>query len=86
MAANQTFTMKRDTVFQAPSGATPMKTIHDIATSLDGFIADQDNSLDWPLQFGEPGEDYHEFITGVGDIAMGSTTYEWLLDHHVRPG
>ena len=54
------------------------------ATSLDGFIADTDNSLDWlftrkrepdgPLNYGE-------FIGGVGAIAMGSTTYEWILDH-----
>src|SRR5439155_19564180 len=24
---------------------------------------------------------YGEFIAGVGAMAMGSTTYEWLLDH-----
>ncbi|MBA3384648.1 MAG: dihydrofolate reductase [Actinobacteria bacterium] len=54
------------------------------ATTLDGFIADPDNSLDWlftrkreedgPLNYGE-------FIAGVGALAMGSTTYEWILDH-----
>ncbi len=63
-----------------------MKTIYYTATSLDGFIADSNNSLDWLLQFGEPGPGYHEFIEGVGALAMGSTTYEWLLDNHVRPG
>jgi dihydrofolate reductase len=25
---------------------------------------------------------YDEFIAGVGALAMGSTTYEWILDHH----
>jgi dihydrofolate reductase len=25
--------------------------------------------------------DYSDFIAGVGAIAMGSTTYEWILDH-----
>jgi dihydrofolate reductase len=54
------------------------------ATTLDGFIADPDNSLDWlftrkreedgPLNYGE-------FIARVGAIAMGSTTYQWILDH-----
>ena len=54
------------------------------ATSLDGFIADPDNSLDWlftrdqdeagPLNYGE-------FIANVGAAAMGSTTYQWILEH-----
>ena len=54
------------------------------ATTLDGFIADPDNSLDWlftrkreedgPLNYGD-------FIANVGAMAMGSTTYEWILDH-----
>jgi dihydrofolate reductase len=54
------------------------------ATSLDGFIADPDNSLDW-LFTREREEDglhnYGEFIAEVGAMAMGSTTYEWILDH-----
>jgi dihydrofolate reductase len=54
------------------------------ATSLDGFIADPDNSLDW--LFARRREDdgrwsYGEFIGGVGAMAMGSTTYEWILAH-----
>src|SRR4051812_15631859 len=63
-----------------------MKTIYYTATSLDGFIADSNNSLDWLLQLGEPGKSYEQFIARVGAIAMGSTTYKWLLDNHVRPG
>ena len=54
------------------------------ATSLDGFIADPDNSLDWLFSRArEPGGplSYDEFIAGVGALAMGSTTYEWILDH-----
>jgi dihydrofolate reductase len=54
------------------------------ATSLDGFIADPDNSLDW-LFIREREDDgplnYREFIAGVGAMAMGSTTYEWILEH-----
>ena len=54
------------------------------ATSLDGFIADPDNSLDW--LFTRRREDdgplnYDAFIADVGALAMGSTTYEWILDH-----
>jgi dihydrofolate reductase len=54
------------------------------ATSLDGFIADPDNSLDW--LFTRKREDdgplnYAEFIANVGALAMGSTTYEWILDY-----
>ena len=54
------------------------------ATTLDGFIADADNSLEW--LFARKREEagpmsYDEFIAGVGAMAMGSTTYEWILDH-----
>jgi dihydrofolate reductase len=54
------------------------------ATTLDGFIADPDNSLEW--LFTREREDdgpmnYGEFIAEVGALAMGSTTYEWILDH-----
>ncbi len=64
-----------------------MKTQYYTATSLDGFIADSRNSLDWLFQFGEAeGGSYAEFIRGVGAIAMGSTTYEWILSHHINEG
>jgi dihydrofolate reductase len=59
-----------------------MKTQYYGATSLDGFIADEHDSLDWLMQ-GEPLEEssYPEFIRDVGALAMGSTTYEWVLRH-----
>lgn len=61
-----------------------MKTQYYTATSLDGFIADQHNSLDWLFQFGDPPEgDYEPFIAEVGAIAMGSTTYEWILENDI---
>lgn len=62
-----------------------MKTQYFTATSIDGFIADEHNSLDWLLQFGDgSGETYDQFIAEVGAIAMGATTYEWILRHHVH--
>lgn len=65
-----------------------MKTQYYTATSLDGFIADQQNSIEWLMQLGDPeGEgSYPAFIRDVGALAMGSTTYQWLLDNHIRPG
>ncbi len=48
------------------------------ATTLDGFIADPDDLLDW--LFTRKREDdgplnYGSFIAGVGAMAMGSTTF-----------
>src|SRR5688572_16135313 len=57
-----------------------MKTQYYTATSLDGFIATEDDSLDWLFSLGELGEtSYPAFIAEVGALAMGSTTYEWML-------
>ncbi|WP_193200583.1 dihydrofolate reductase family protein [Nostoc sp. MG11] len=62
-----------------------MKTQYYTATSLDGFIADEENSLSWLLQFGElEDSSYSGFIRSVGAIAMGSTTYEWILTHQIN--
>lgn len=58
-----------------------MKTQYYAAASLDGFLATEDHSLDWLLQFGEvEGSTYPEFIGEIGALAMGSATYRWLLD------
>ena len=57
------------------------------ATTLDGFIADPDNSLEWLFtrrQDKNGPMNYGDFIGGVGALAMGSTTYEWILDHEFR--
>jgi dihydrofolate reductase len=57
------------------------------ATTLDGFIADQDNSLEWLFtRQQEPGGflNYQDFIANVGALAMGRTTYEWILDHEFK--
>ena len=54
------------------------------ATTLDGFIADPNNSLDWLFTRArdEKGHgNYGDFIAEVGALAMGSTTYEWVLEH-----
>ena len=59
------------------------------ATTLDGFIADPNDSLDWLLSqpIDEDGPmNYQEFITDVGVIAMGATTYHWVVDHEAAQG
>ncbi len=59
-----------------------MATQYYTATSLDGFIADPGHTLDWLHQFGSVEEtSYPEFIRDVGALAMGSTTYEWVVRH-----
>ena len=69
-----------------PEVATAPKTIYYPASSLDGFIAGPNHSLDWLLQFGNvPGGDYAEFIADVGAVAMGANTYRWLLENEVLP-
>jgi dihydrofolate reductase len=59
-----------------------MKTQYYTATSLDGFIATEDDSVDWLFPLGELNEtSYPSFIADIGALAMGSTTYEWMLRH-----
>jgi dihydrofolate reductase len=60
------------------------RTQYYTATTLDGFIADPDNSLDWLLTRQQEDDgplNYGEFIANIGAMAMGSTTYEWILVH-----
>ncbi|AMM87002.1 dihydrofolate reductase family protein [Martelella sp. AD-3] len=52
-----------------------------IATSLDGFIADQDNGIDWLTAF--DGMDLREhdnavFLEGIDTVVMGRATYDFL--------
>jgi len=63
-----------------------MKTQYYTASSLDGFIADPHDSLEWLLALGDPADtSYPVFIRDIGALAMGSHTYEWMLRHAVGP-
>jgi dihydrofolate reductase len=58
------------------------KTQYFTATSLDGFIATEDDSLDWLFPLGDVNAtSYPTFIKNVGALAMGSATYEWMFRH-----
>lgn len=57
------------------------RTIYYTATSLDGFIADPEESLGWLLsrRSDEDGPmGYRPFIADIGALAMGATTYRWI--------
>ena len=54
------------------------------ATTIDGFIADEDNSLEWLFSTprgDDPTQRWDAFFGRVRAMAMGSTTYEWVLGH-----
>lgn len=60
------------------------RVIFHTATTLDGYLATDDDSLDW--LFAVPGADeaeaaFGDFLAGVGVLVMGSVTYEWMLRH-----
>ena len=52
-----------------------------IAASLDGFIADPDEGLEWLFKAdADLGEHhYDKFIKGIRTVVMGRTTYDWLV-------
>lgn len=52
------------------------------AASLDGFIADPDNSLSWLFaveQDAGQDDELARFMDTIGVLVEGSTTYEWVL-------
>jgi dihydrofolate reductase len=57
-----------------------MKIQYYAASSLDGFIATESDSLDWLFPLGRiEDSSYPDFIADVGALAMASNTYEWIL-------
>jgi dihydrofolate reductase len=66
-----------------PKRGTSTSTQYYTATSIDGYIADEHNSLDWlfEVERGEGRADFDAFFADVGAMAMGSTTYEWVVGH-----
>lgn len=58
------------------------KVICYIAQSLDGYIADQEETLDWLLDVEMDGDaGYQQFIETVDTILLGRRTYEWVVSH-----
>ena len=64
------------------------RTQYYTATTIDGFIADPEDSLEWlfKVKRDEGGPmSYEDFIVEVGAIAMGATTYEWIVEYGSWP-
>ena len=60
------------------------KTQYYTATTMDGFIADEDHSLDWLFEVDRSNAGEHSFaafFAEVGAMAMGASTYTWVLEH-----
>jgi dihydrofolate reductase len=60
------------------------RLIYNTATTLNGFLATEDDSLEW--LFAVPGGDsggasIERFMAGVGVLVEGASTYEWVLRH-----
>jgi dihydrofolate reductase len=57
-----------------------------IATTIDGFIARENNSLDWLTELPNPNKHdygYNEFISTIDTVIMGRRTYEEILGFDV---
>lgn len=60
-----------------------------VASSLDGYIARPDGSVDWLDEIPDPGKDdtedygYGDFYAGVDVVLMGRITYEQVLSFDV---
>jgi hypothetical protein len=54
------------------------EVIYRTATSFNGFIADEQRSLDWAVHHADAPK-HANFLGHIGAIAEGSTTYEWVL-------
>lgn len=64
-----------------------MATVYYTAASLDGFIVDQNKSLDWLVSRDIDADGPFApdpFLESVGALVMGADTYEWIL--HNEPG
>ena len=60
------------------------KVVYFTACTIDGFIADEHNSLDWLFESAHDEADdgsWDEFMGTIGPMVMGATTYQWVLDH-----
>ncbi|WP_425865013.1 dihydrofolate reductase family protein [Arthrobacter sp. TWP1-1] len=58
------------------------RIVYYTASTLNGYLADQHDSLDWLFAVkGEGGPDIASFMETMGVFVEGSSTYEWVLKH-----
>jgi dihydrofolate reductase len=60
------------------------RVVYFTACTLDGFIADEHDSLDWLFEVPHSDDDgsWDAFIGRIGPMVTGTTTYRWMLDRH----
>jgi dihydrofolate reductase len=72
------------------------RVVYFTACTLDGFIADEHDSLDWLFEVPHESEEQDDeqsdgqsddgswdaFISRIGPMVTGTTTYRWMLDRH----
>lgn len=59
------------------------KAVLFIASSLDGYIAEKDESLEWLFKVeGEGDNGIAEFYDTVDTVIMGKKTYDWIMNHN----
>ncbi len=67
-------------------------TVYYAAMSLDGYIAEPEEKLEWLMEFDGPGyagtdagpvaDAYPHFMEGIGALVMGAKTYEFILNEN----
>ena len=71
------------------------RTQYYCAASLDGYIAESDDTLEWLMKYdgkfeGDAAQpmkgSYDRWYEGIGAIVMGSATYQFILDHMAAGG
>ncbi|MCG3088925.1 dihydrofolate reductase family protein [Sporosarcina cyprini] len=56
-----------------------------IASSLDGYIATKDESLEWLFSVeGEGDNGFSEFYDTVDTVIMGKRTYDWIMNQDLK--
>jgi len=56
-----------------------------IASSLDGYIATKDDSLEWLFKVeGEGDNGFAEFYETVDTVLMGKRTYDWVMGQDIK--
>lgn len=64
------------------------RVVYFTACTLDGFIADEHNSLDWLFEVPHASDaqsddgSWDAFIGRIGPLVMGATTYMWAYERH----
>lgn len=60
------------------------RVVYFTACTLDGFIADEHDSLDWLFEVPHSPDDgaWDEVMAGVRVLVMGATSYEWMLGQY----